>query len=72
MKVSDTGIGIPSDAVSDVFHRFFRVDSSRAGDTPGTGLGLSIVKHLMRLHGGSVDLDSELGKGSTFTLQFPG
>ncbi len=72
LKVSDTGIGIPSDAVTDVFHRFFRVDSSRAGDTPGTGLGLSIVKHLMELHGGSVDLDSELGKGSTFTLRFPG
>ncbi len=71
LRVTDTGIGIPSDAAQDVFHRFFRVDASRAGETPGTGLGLSIVKHLMRLHGGSVDLDSELGKGSTFTLYFP-
>lgn len=71
VRVTDTGIGIPSDALENVFHRFFRVDGSRAGDVPGTGLGLSIVKHLMRLHGGSIELDSELGRGSVFTLRFP-
>lgn len=71
LQIRDTGVGIPSEALENVFHRFFRVDGARGIEVPGTGLGLAIVKHLMRLHGGTVELDSELGRGSTFTLRFP-
>jgi len=70
LEVEDTGVGIPADALEKVFHRFFRVDGAHA-ERSGTGLGLAIVKHLMRLHGGQVRLDSELGRGSRFTLEFP-
>jgi two-component system phosphate regulon sensor histidine kinase PhoR len=69
--VADTGIGIPADSVDKVFHRFYRVDKARSRDVGGTGLGLAIVKHLMRLHGGQVTLESEVGRGSRFTLEFP-
>ena len=69
--VSDDGVGIPSDCVEKVFNRFFRVDEARSRDVRGTGLGLSIVKHLMRLHGGRVELESELGSGTRVTLIFP-
>lgn len=54
-----------------VFNRFYRADTVKSRELGGTGLGLAIVKHLMRLHGGSVELESELGCGSTFTLIFP-
>ncbi len=69
--IEDTGTGIPADSVDKVFNRFYRVDKARSRDVGGTGLGLAIVKHLMRLHGGQVRLDSEPGKGSKFTLEFP-
>ena len=68
--IQDDGIGIPSDCVEKVFGRFFRVDEARSKDIRGTGLGLSIVKHLMRLHGGRVELASELGAGTRVTLIF--
>jgi two-component system phosphate regulon sensor histidine kinase PhoR len=70
--VEDTGIGIPSTALEKVFERFYQVNRDRSRAVGGTGLGLSIVKHLMRLHGGRVVLESELGRGSRFTLEFPG
>jgi two-component system phosphate regulon sensor histidine kinase PhoR len=69
--VEDTGAGIPADSLEQVFNRFYRVDKARSRDVGGTGLGLAIVKHLMRLHGGQVRLESEPGKGSRFTLEFP-
>jgi len=69
--VEDTGIGIPSSCLEKVFERFFQVSRDRSRAVGGTGLGLSIVKHLMRLHGGRVMLESELGRGSRFTLEFP-
>ncbi len=69
--VADDGVGIPSDCVEKVFSRFYRVDQARSKDVRGTGLGLSIVKHLMRLHGGRVELDSELGVGTRVKLIFP-
>ena len=72
LEVEDTGAGIPADSLEKVFHRFYRVDKARSRAAGGTGLGLSIVKHLMRLHGGQVRLTSELGRGSTFRLEFPG
>ena len=71
LMVADTGVGIPLDAQSRVFERFYRVDRARSRDRGGTGLGLAIVKHVAELHDGSVDVESELGMGSTFTARFP-
>jgi signal transduction histidine kinase len=69
--VADDGIGIPLEAQSRVFERFYRVDRARARDRGGTGLGLAIVKHVAESHGGKVELHSELGRGSTFTARLP-
>ena len=69
--VSDSGPGIPKDAQQRIFERFYRVDAARSRSQGGTGLGLSIVKHIVGVHGGSVTVDSELGKGSTFTIRMP-
>jgi two-component system phosphate regulon sensor histidine kinase PhoR len=69
--VEDTGIGISTENLERIFHRFYRVDEARSREAGGTGLGLAIVKHLMRLHGGRVHVESELGSGSRFTLEFP-
>ena len=66
LEVSDTGIGIPSDAIERVFERFYRVDKGRSRDMGGTGLGLAIVRHVVEAHGECVFVDSELGRGSTF------
>ena len=71
LVIEDTGIGIPSDSVEKIFHRFYRVDPARSREAGGTGLGLAIVKHLMRLHGGRVRVESELGVGSRFVLELP-
>jgi len=71
ITIEDTGAGIPAGAEEQVFHRFFRADKARSRELGGTGLGLAIVKHLMRLHDGQVWVDSELGRGSTFTIEFP-
>jgi two-component system phosphate regulon sensor histidine kinase PhoR len=71
ITIEDSGLGIPPDALDQVFHRFFRADKARSRELGGTGLGLAIVKHLMRLHQGQVWVASELGRGSTFTLEFP-
>ena len=71
IEVSDTGIGIPPEALPRVFDRFFRVDSSRAQASGGTGLGLAIVQSIMLLHGGDVRIGSELGKGTRVTLHMP-
>ena len=71
IEVSDTGFGIPPEALPRVFDRFFRVDSSRSPDSGGTGLGLAIVKTIAQLHGGSVEIASELGQGARVTLQMP-
>lgn len=71
LTVSDTGIGIPAEHRSRIFERFYRVDKSHSRAIGGTGLGLSIVKHIARLHGASVEVQSTLGAGSTFTVRFP-
>ena len=71
LAVRDEGTGIPYDAQQRIFNRFYQVEQARSREIGGTGLGLAIVKHLMRLHGGRIRLDSELGKGSTFYLDFP-
>jgi len=71
MRVHDTGIGIPSKDVPRVFERFYRVDKSHSRRLGGTGLGLSIAKHIAAAHGGGITLESELGKGSVFSLFIP-
>jgi two-component system, OmpR family, sensor histidine kinase SenX3 len=71
VRVSDNGIGIPMEAQGRVFERFYRVDRARSRDRGGTGLGLAIVKHVAELHGGIVELESELGRGSIFTARVP-
>ena len=71
LKVIDTGVGIPPDALPRVFDRFFRVDSSRSKASGGTGLGLAIVQGIMLLHGGSVEIASKPGIGTRVTLRIP-
>ncbi|MEX1288558.1 MAG: ATP-binding protein, partial [Acidimicrobiia bacterium] len=68
--VADTGIGIPKSEHDRIFHRFHRVDTGRSRATGGTGLGLAIVRHVVDRHGGWVLVDSVVGRGSTFTLDF--
>ncbi|MGH8003794.1 MAG: ATP-binding protein [Limisphaerales bacterium] len=71
ITVADTGIGIPSQDLGRIFERFYRVDRSRSREEGGTGLGLSIVKHIAEAHGGRVEVQSEVGKGSSFILVIP-
>ena len=71
ISVTDNGDGIPAQHLERLFERFYRVDRARSREMGGTGLGLAIVKHLALLHSGEITVESELGKGSTFTLHLP-
>ena len=71
LEVEDNGIGIPQDSQSRVFERFYRVDKSRSKATGGTGLGLAIVKHIALLHDAHIDLQSQVGTGTTIRVTFP-
>ncbi|MBS3182080.1 sensor histidine kinase [Leucobacter manosquensis] len=71
VTVTDQGEGIPSEHLPRIFERFYRVDGARTRVDGGTGLGLSIARHTMRAHGGDVDVWSQQGVGSSFTLTFP-
>ncbi len=71
VRVSDTGTGIATDHLARIFERFYRVDPGRSRQEGGTGLGLAIVKHLVEAHGGRVEAESELGRGTTILLYFP-
>ncbi len=71
IEVSDTGVGIPPEALPRVFDRFFRVDSSRSQHSGGTGLGLAIVQSIALLHGGKVEISSQPGHGTRVTLHMP-
>jgi signal transduction histidine kinase len=69
--VADTGIGIPDNALSDIFTRFYRVDKSRSRTSGGSGLGLAITKAIAEAHRGTVEVSSVLGQGSKFTVTLP-
>jgi signal transduction histidine kinase len=71
VSVSDTGEGIPAEDLPYIFERFYRVDRSRARATGGSGLGLTIAKRLVEAHGGTITVQSELGKGSRFSFTLP-
>ena len=71
MSVTDTGIGISKEHLEKITDRFYRVDADRSRNSGGTGLGLAIVKNIMDHHNGSIDIKSDMNKGSTFWLIFP-
>jgi two-component system, OmpR family, sensor histidine kinase BaeS len=71
LAVSDTGQGVPAEELSKLFDRFYRVDKSRARASGGTGLGLSVAKQLVEAHGGRIWVESEPGRGSTFSFTIP-
>jgi PAS domain S-box-containing protein len=71
LSVSDTGVGIPEDEIQDVFQRFFRSSNVRADAIQGTGLGLSIVRSIVERHDGQIDVRSNPGQGTTFTMTLP-
>ena len=71
VAVTDSGIGIPPDALSQLFQRFYRAPNVDPQHISGLGVGLYVVKELVDLHGGTIDVSSDVGVGSTFTLSFP-
>ena len=70
LKVSDTGMGIPEDAISHIYERFYRVDKARSRASGGSGLGLSIVRNMVQRNQGQIDVESTFGMGTTFTVKF--
>src|SRR6185295_5310710 len=71
IAVEDTGTGIAAEHLPRLFDRFYRVDRPRSRAGGGTGLGLAIVKYVAEAHGGSVEVESEVGRGSRFTVRLP-
>jgi len=71
ISVEDTGVGIAKDEVGKVFDKFFRSNDPRVQEQTGTGLGLALAQEVVRLHGGEIGVESEINKGSTFTVSLP-
>jgi len=72
VRITDHGEGLSPEEKERIFRRFYRFDKSRSQEIAGTGLGLAITKHLVLLHNGTIDVESELGKGATFIVRLPG
>jgi len=72
VTIADTGIGISSEDLPHIFERFYRVDKAHTRADGSSGLGLSICHHIAEVNGGRIEVDSQLGKGSTFTVWLPG
>jgi signal transduction histidine kinase len=71
LRVSDNGAGIPAEALPRLFDRFYRVDKSRCSATGGSGLGLAICKAIVEAHGGTIQVESQPGKGTEFQVMLP-
>jgi signal transduction histidine kinase len=71
LRLTDTGVGIPEEAISHIFERFYRVDKARSRKSGGSGLGLAIVRNMVERNGGEIRVESTLGSGTTFTVTFP-
>ncbi len=72
ISIVDQGPGIPNNEIDRIFERFYTVDKSRSRKNTGTGLGLSIAKHIVMAHGGTIDVDSTVGSGSSFNIKLRG
>jgi signal transduction histidine kinase len=71
LRVRDAGIGIPPEERSRIFEKFVRGEAAKQACIPGTGIGLAMVQEIVRVHHGELDLDSEVGRGSTFVVRLP-
>ena len=71
IEVTDTGSGIPQEALRHIFDRFYRVDQARSRESGGTGLGLAIARHIVGAHDGSINVESALGEGTKVTVELP-
>jgi two-component system phosphate regulon sensor histidine kinase PhoR len=72
VSVADTGIGISEDHQGRIFERFYRVDKDRSRTVGGTGLGLAIVKHILEAHHAPINVESEVGQGTTISFELKG
>jgi signal transduction histidine kinase len=71
ISVTDNGVGIAKGELNKIFDKFYRVSTSKVDETGGSGLGLALVKHIVEAHKGSIDVKSDVGKGSRFTIRIP-
>ena len=71
ISVTDHGVGIPKEELKKIFDKFYRVSTAKTRETRGTGLGLTLAKHIIEAHGGKIEVESEVGKGSTFSVRLP-